>query len=56
MLFGKYQGFEIGNVPARYLLWIYDNLNLREDLIQYIENNLASLQEEVRQADKEKRR
>lgn len=56
MLFGKYQGFELGNVPARYFLWIYVNLNLREDLKRYIEQNREAFEQEVRQANREKRR
>lgn len=56
MLFGKYQGYELANVPAGYLLWIYDNLQLREDLIKYIDDNRKGLKAEVKRAGKEKNR
>jgi uncharacterized protein (DUF3820 family) len=56
MLLGKYQGYELANVPAQYLLWIYDNLQLREDLIKYIDANRKGLEAEVKRANKERNR
>lgn len=56
MLFGKYQGYELANVPAHYLLWIYDNLQLRDDLMKYIDNNRTGLEAEAKRANKEKNR
>lgn len=48
MFFGKYKGYALANVPADYLLWIYKNLRLREDLKKYIDDNKKGLEQEVR--------
>lgn len=56
MLFGKYQGYEMANVPASYLLWIYDNLALRDDLKTYIDQNRKALQQEAKAANRDKYR
>lgn len=53
MMFGKYEGTPLIDVPADYLLWIYTNLSrLRGDLRTYIEDNMEALKKEV--ADKNK--
>lgn len=51
MPFGKHKGTALANVPASYLLWIYDNLDLRDDLKDYITENYQQLE-----AEKEKER
>lgn len=56
MLFGKYQGYELKDIPPGYLLWIYDNLDLREDLIEYIDDIRSSLEAEKRRIDRDERR
>lgn len=56
MLFGKYQGYEIKDVPPGYLLWIYDNLSLRDDLKEYIEKRRDSLEAEKKRIEREQRR
>lgn len=48
MPFGKYKGVKLANVPASYLLWIYDNLELHDDLKNYISENYQYLQDESR--------
>lgn len=48
MPFGKYKGTALGNVPASYLLWLRENATLSEPMKQYLEDNLAALQKEVR--------
>lgn len=52
MPFGKHKGKALANVPAGYLLWIYDNLTLRDDLRLYIKRNQEVLvrEEELRKA------
>lgn len=54
MPFGKYKGEKLANVPASYLLWIYDNLDLRDDLKNYISENYQYLQDESRYEKKGK--
>lgn len=56
MLFGKYQGYELKNVPARYMLWILANLDLRPDLKTYIEKRRERYESEVKKANWEMRR
>lgn len=56
MLFGKYQGYELKDTPPGYLLWIYDNLDLREDLKEYIDRRRDSLEAEKKRIERDQRR
>ena len=47
MPFGKHKGEKMANVPASYLLWIYDNMNLFDDLREYIDENRDALEVEA---------
>ena len=47
MPWGKYKGKEMGNIPADYLLWLYDNEKCSGDVKDYIEDNLSVLKQEV---------
>jgi uncharacterized protein (DUF3820 family) len=49
MAFGKYQGEQIGNVPAAYLLYLYDK-NRAGRYKEYIEENMKMLQDEEEEA------
>jgi uncharacterized protein (DUF3820 family) len=46
MPFGKYKGKEMANVPAPYLLWLYDEGCSHQGVRQYILANLKGLQQE----------
>ena len=56
MPFGKYKGFEMANVLASYLLWIYDEWTLpgprfafqNKEVKAYIEENLDVLKSEIK--------
>lgn len=49
MPFGAYEGEKIGNIPAKYLLWIYGNLkHLRSDIKTYIDDNRDALEKELK--------
>ncbi len=48
MLFGKYKGIKMANVPADYLLWLYDNNKCNKDVKDYIEDNLDVLRFEIK--------
>lgn len=56
MPFGKHKGKEMANVPASYLLWIYDEWTLpnprfgfvHQEVKAYIEVNLDVLKKEVK--------
>lgn len=39
MPFGEFKGQKMANVPASRLLWYYSNMQLRDDLKMYIEEN-----------------
>ncbi len=47
MPYGKYKGVEMANVPADYLLWLYDNEKCSNDVKDYIVENLEILRMEV---------
>lgn len=50
MPFGKYKGKKLEDVPAHYLIWLYDNDKSFGDLKDYIEDNLDVLQQEVEES------
>lgn len=60
MPFGKHKGKEMANVPASYLLWIYDEWTLpnprfgfvHKEVKAYIEENLDVLKKEVKSQQK----
>lgn len=47
MPFGKYVGKALVNVPAHYLLYLYNNGCDHKQLRQYIEENLDALNKET---------
>ena len=56
MPFGKYRNVKMANVPASYLIWLYNTGgNTYSDVRAYIKNNLEILQKEVEQINKYKK-
>jgi len=51
MEFGRHQGKRLIDVPASYLLFIYDNFKLKPDLKDYIEDNKQGLEQEKAKRD-----
>lgn len=49
MPFGKYKGTAMANVPAKYLLWLYNEGCSHERVRKYIINNLDGLRKEAGQ-------
>lgn len=47
MPFGRYTGKEMANVPAVYLLWLYDKGCTHAGVKQYIIENLELLKQEA---------
>ncbi|KDS63634.1 hypothetical protein M096_4644 [Parabacteroides distasonis str. 3999B T(B) 6] len=39
------------NVPAGYLIWLYDNNKCSADVRAYIEDNMDALKEEIKQSE-----
>jgi hypothetical protein len=51
--YGKaHRGSQLKDVPASYLLWLYDNCELSVQLKRYIEDNKQSLEAEKRRNNK----
>ncbi|MDR1223260.1 MAG: DUF3820 family protein [Tannerella sp.] len=48
MPFGRYKGEKMANVPARYLMWLYDNKKCNDDVKGYIEDNMDVLKAEIK--------
>lgn len=48
MPFGIHKGTSMANVPAEYLLWLYDNGKCSQEVRDYIEDNLDVLRQEVK--------
>ena len=47
MPWGKYRGEKMANVPASYLLWLFSQHKLRDDIKKYVEENILILEKEV---------
>lgn len=47
MPFGKYKGKKMINVPAPYLLWLYNNSCTHQGVKKYIIDNLLVLKKEA---------
>lgn len=54
MPFGKYKGEKMANVPASYLLWLYENSKVYGDVKEYIEENINALKFEIELNNKSK--
>lgn len=52
MPFGKHKGKKMADVPADYLLWLYENDKCRGEVKAYIEDNLQVIKDEIRRAKK----
>ena len=48
MPLGKYKGEKMANVPASYLIWLYDENKCNRNVREYIEDNLDVIQEEIK--------
>jgi len=56
MTFGQYEGKELANVPASYLIWCNKNIFPKDytyatnkEIFEYIEENLEDLKAEAKQ-------
>lgn len=56
MPFGAFKGHKLANVPAWYLLKIYDEGWIFDNLKKYIDDNRQALEREKKEANKQMRR
>lgn len=49
MTFGKYKGYTLENMPANYLIWLYENNKCFGPLKVYIVDNLDFLRMEAKE-------
>ena len=54
MPFGKHKGTKMANVPASYLIWIYENNKCSIEVIKYVRENLDVLKEESKRESSKK--
>lgn len=47
MPFGKYRGEKMANVPADYLIWIFENNKCTPAVAKYIAENLSVIKSEI---------
>ena len=52
MPFGKYKGSAMVNVPASYLLWLYENDKCNNAVREYIKDNLDVIKDEIKKGKK----
>ena len=52
MLFGEHKGKKMANVPAKYLIWLSGHKWIKDDLKQYIKDNMDVLKAEVKREEK----
>lgn len=48
ILFGKYKGEKLVNVPAPYLMWLADQPYCQQDIAQYVQDNYRVLKSETK--------
>lgn len=48
MPYGKYKGEKMINVPADYLLWLYENNKCSGEVRHYIEENMDVISVEIK--------
>lgn len=51
MPFGKYKGEKLANIPASYFLWLNDQEWCREDIKEYIKENMSVFNLELGKKD-----
>ena len=56
MPWGKYKGEKMADVPASYLIWIYENGKYNMDFGRYVLDNWDGLKLEVKRENEKKRK
>ena len=53
MPWGKYKGQNMGSVPDSYLLWLYKENKAKGDVLEYIEDNLDAIKNNINEQKRE---
>jgi len=56
MPYGHYKGVKMANVPAGYLLWLWDNEKCSSGVFEYVRDNWEVLIQEVKRQKREETR
>ena len=56
MPFGKYKGQQMADVPAPYLLWLYENNKCYGEVKQYIRENMDVIKGQIAYEQKKKQK
>lgn len=48
MPYGKYKGYAMADVPAYYLIWLFENTKCSGDVKEYIKDNMQALRLEMK--------
>jgi uncharacterized protein (DUF3820 family) len=52
MPYGQHKGEKMANVPAKDLIWLYENNRCNSEVKKYIEENMDVLKEEIKRSKK----
>jgi uncharacterized protein (DUF3820 family) len=55
MPYGQHKGKKMANVPAKDLIWLYDNNKCTQPVKDYIEDNMDVLIIEIKRSNNEKK-
>lgn len=55
MPYGKHKGEKLGNIPADYLLWLYENDRCDKQIREYIDDNMDVIKIEIQRNKNGKR-
>lgn len=53
MPFGKHKNKKMEDVPASYLIWLYDNNKCTDEVRAYVEDNLDVLNHQIQEENDE---
>lgn len=52
MPYGVHKDVKMANIPASYLIWLYENKKANKEVKEYIEDNMDVLKQEIKQFKK----
>lgn len=52
MPYGKYLGTSMANIPASYLIWLYENKKCSDNVARYVFENMDVLKSKIQKNEK----